>query len=75
MSEQTKQDPIEEGLAMSTQLIEPQSNVTTERQDQQLQELKLYVEGMVQYPELGTLNVYENKLQKIRSCKDPMRIF
>ena len=47
MSEQTKQDPIEEGLAMSTQLIEPQSNATTERQDQQLQELKLYVEGMM----------------------------
>ena len=30
---------------------------------------------LMQYPELGTLNVYENKLQKIRSCKDLMRIF
>ena len=34
MSEQVKQDPIGDGLAMSTQLLEPQSNTTTERQDQ-----------------------------------------
>ena len=47
MTDQVKQDPIEDGLAMSTQLIEPNSNAATGKQDQQLQELKLYVEGMM----------------------------
>ena len=38
MSEQVKQDPIEDGLAMSTQLIEPKSNIATGKEDQQLQD-------------------------------------
>ena len=57
MSEQVKQDPIGDGLAMSTQLIEPQSNATTEKQDQQLQELKLYVEGMMKKMDSAIHNV------------------
>ena len=36
MTDQVKQDPMEDGLAMSTQLIEPKSNVATGKQDQQL---------------------------------------
>ena len=47
MTDQVKQDQIEDGLAMSTQLIEPKSNVATGKQDQQLQELKLYIEVMM----------------------------
>ena len=56
MSEQ-KKDPIEEGADLSTQLVESKNKLVTGVSDQQLQELKLYVEGMSRKMDLALQNL------------------
>ena len=57
MTDQVNQDSIEEGSAISNQLIESKSNVITGKQDQQLQELKLYVEEVMKRMDNAVNNV------------------
>ena len=57
MTDQVNQDSIEEGTAISNQLIESKSNVVTGKHDQQLQELKLYVEEVMKRMDNAVNNV------------------